>query len=214
MSRARHSQATASLKALKRTGGPVDTADWPAAGVTWEEANGFAEALCRRERAAGRLPDGYVYRLPTEAEWEYVCRAGSQTPLSCGNDPDQLHLFANYADADCIEAGVNQPMVGTSSWKGADRRDGWAVVAPCKSLRPNAWGFFDMPGNVSEDGVQASGPDPLRRRSSSGGGSHEGSARGWGSDRTGGRLVLRERQYRRMLGRRAAGDTGPPRLPG
>ncbi|MCD8482812.1 MAG: SUMF1/EgtB/PvdO family nonheme iron enzyme [Verrucomicrobia bacterium] len=57
----------------------------PVDSVTWHEAMQFAELLTAREREAGRLPPGFVYRLPTEAEWEFAARAGTSTPFSFGN---------------------------------------------------------------------------------------------------------------------------------
>src|SRR5262249_31821008 len=81
----------------------------------------------KRERAAGRLPEGYVYCLPTEAEWELACRAGSKTAYTFGDDVAQLEQYAVF----------DQP---------ADSTPG-----PVKgSRKPNAWGFFDMHGNFFE----------------------------------------------------------------
>jgi len=100
--------------------------------VTWERARGFCEELTRRERAAGRLPQGYVYRLPTEAEWEYACRAGTAGPYNVEADVSSLAGIQKFAWV----APYNGVNFGTRA-VGADRR-------------PNAWGLYDMHGNVYE----------------------------------------------------------------
>ena len=93
---------------------PVDT-------VSWEEAGSFCRKLTERERALGCLPRGFVFRLPTEAEWEYCCRAATT---------------GDYAVA--LDQG---------GWYQANS-DG--QTHPVASLKPNAWGLYDMHGNVWE----------------------------------------------------------------
>ena len=109
--------------------------------VTWEKAREFCRKITRRERKAGRLPKGYVYRLPTEAQWEYACRAGSKGPynVKCDGDkpdlksPRYLKSFANVGEGKPIDVGRK---------------------------KPNAWGLYDMHGNVYEWCLDWYGPYP------------------------------------------------------
>ena len=82
------------------------------------------------------------YRLPTEAEWEYACRAGSQTPFFWGAVPDGR--YANFADAAFAGAHPNDPYVNRQY------DDARVFTAPVGSYRPNALGLHDMGGNVNE----------------------------------------------------------------
>lgn len=105
---------------------PVATV--PVETVYWADATNYCAKLTQREQQAGRLPDGYVYRLPTEAEWEYACRAGTTERFPWGDDPGYVQL-------------------GEYAWYSANGGDRPQQVG---SLKPNPWGLFDMQGNVYE----------------------------------------------------------------
>ena len=98
----------------------------PVENVSWARATDFCGRLIEREGKARRLPKGYVYRLPTEAEWEYSCRAGTQTAYYFGDAPEMLGDYAWYNG----NSGKKTHEVGKK--------------------KPNAWGLYDMHGNVWE----------------------------------------------------------------
>jgi len=106
-------------------------ANLPVEQVSWNQAVAYCDALTVQEAAAGRLPSGYEYRLPTEAEWEYCCRAGTTT---------EFHYGAALV---CSQANFVYSY-HTSSYCSAT---GTAVVG---SYSANAWGLHDMHGNVWE----------------------------------------------------------------
>ena len=89
----------------------------PAVCLSWNDAKAFIAWLNASESTG-------VYRLPTEAEWEYACRAGSSTAFTYGDDPEQMFL---HGWCDPFAAGQTHPVAGK---------------------RPNAWGLYDMHGNV------------------------------------------------------------------
>lgn len=95
--------------------------DRPAERISWLSAVEFCRLMTERERAAGRLPVDYDYTLPTEAQWEYACRAGRPAPTAA-----ELREVAWFE--------LN-----------SDRQ-----THPVGQRRPNAWGFYDMQGNVME----------------------------------------------------------------
>jgi len=132
-------------------GWPIE-ADHPAGYISWNDAVAFCEWLSRKE--------GRHYRLPTEAEWEYACRAGTSSRYHCGDDPEELVRYANTPDAD---RGALYPpgQVATYDASGAKTglripfpflkgHDGFAWTAPVGSFRPNAFGLYDMHGNSWE----------------------------------------------------------------
>ncbi len=114
---------------------PDAEAQQPVVDVSWYDAIRFCNALSKKEKYKpcyriifGRWicdwrADGY--RLPTEAEWEYACRAGAKTRYSFGNDPEHLDAYAWYSG-------------NTNS------------LQPVGMKRPNRWGLHDMHGNVWE----------------------------------------------------------------
>jgi formylglycine-generating enzyme required for sulfatase activity len=103
--------------------------DRPVDNVRWHDAVAYCEALSASEAAAGRLPPGYVYRLPTEAEWEYCCRAGTVSEWSSGMPPTCAQANFFQEPSYCVAGGATAP-VGTRT--------------------PNPWGLCDMHGNVLE----------------------------------------------------------------
>ena len=92
----------------------------------------------------GRSSDRWYYALPSEAEWEYACRAGSTAAYSFGDDLSQLGQVANFADRNLI--GYQDSFYYASP----EHDDGWTNTAPVGSLKPNAWGLHDMHGNLWE----------------------------------------------------------------
>lgn len=115
--------------------------DVPMYYISWTDAMDFCQALTVREKAAGRLPDGYEYTLPTEAQWEYACRAGTTTATYAGPaTPEVLEKIAWYLPT----AGVG--------YTGPGFTVGGVLRGPRKvgGKAPNPWGFHDMAGNIWE----------------------------------------------------------------
>ncbi len=106
----------------------------PAVYVSWMDANNFSQWL------AGQNGGQYKFRLPTEAEWEYACRAGSETSRYWGEDASRACIYENVADY------TAQRQLGIKPVHECD--DGYATTAPVGSFRPNALGLYDMLGNV------------------------------------------------------------------
>jgi formylglycine-generating enzyme required for sulfatase activity len=117
----------------------------PMENITWSDATNYCRLLTQQERAARRIPATMEYRLPTEAEWEYACRAGT-TNLYYNSDV----LRPGQANYNC---SVDQPNACSTN-------PVFAVVAPAVTLEPqpisvgrfapNIWGLHDLHGNVHE----------------------------------------------------------------
>ena len=110
--------------------------DEPVVNITWNDAVAMSAWLSQHE--------GQHYRLPTEAEWEYACRAGTRTHYYNGDDPQTLSRIGNTFDADTVK---NWPR-----WQqfALAQHDGYAFTAPVGSFAPNAFGLYDMSGNAWE----------------------------------------------------------------
>lgn len=114
----------------------------PVVCVSWNDAQKFCAWLSKKENSK--------YRLPSEAEWEYTCRAGQTAWYSWGTDPDAAYEHANVADG-ALEAA--QPR--TTQFQRAVRLepeegDGVVFTAKTGSYKPNPWGLYDTHGNVWE----------------------------------------------------------------
>jgi len=96
--------------------------------VSWFDATNYCALLTQQERAAGRIATNSVYRLPTEAEWEYACRGWTSTRFSYGDDLGYTNL-TNYA------------------WS---RGNSGGTTHPVDQKLPNPWGLYDMHGNAWE----------------------------------------------------------------
>jgi formylglycine-generating enzyme required for sulfatase activity len=105
----------------------------PVENVTWKDAVRFCERLSKIEKR--------TYRLPTEAEWEYACRTETDTRFTFGDDYGAVHNFMNYCD---------KSNTCGYWWQDKEHDDGFDRTSPVKTFEPNAFGLFDMHGNVWE----------------------------------------------------------------
>lgn len=108
--------------------------DEPVACVSWNDAKAYVAWLAKIT--------GHSYRLLTEAEWEYVARAGSSAQYPWGDDPEQACRYANIYDSSAADAGIPWPTTRCS--------DGYPTIAPVGRFAPNAFGVYDTVGNVWE----------------------------------------------------------------
>jgi sulfatase modifying factor 1 len=118
----------------------------PATYLSWANAMAFCDKLTRLERAAGRLPEDWQYTLPTEAQWEYACRAGTATRFGFGDDESLLNEYSWNA--------TNSTLAGERYARAVGQK------------KPNSIGLYDMHGNVAEwcrdgwNGTAPGGTDP------------------------------------------------------
>jgi formylglycine-generating enzyme required for sulfatase activity len=126
----------------------------PVCRVSWQEAVAFCKWLSQRT--------GEQFALPDEAQWEWACRAGSDTAWGFGAAAD-FPAFANLAESALLELGRQAALEKVRPFfavePGDDRQ---TVAAPVGSYQPNAWGLFDVHGNVAEWTASAELPYPFR----------------------------------------------------
>jgi len=124
----------------KNRGFPLNTSTQPVCRVSWNSAMAYCDWLSKKT--------GKTVTLPTEAQWEYACRAGSAAPLWYGRPDVDFAAFANLADRN-LRASSHHCI---PDWRPAMEsvNDKYRVSAPVGSFKPNAWGLHDMHGNVAE----------------------------------------------------------------
>ncbi|NQT87908.1 SUMF1/EgtB/PvdO family nonheme iron enzyme, partial [bacterium] len=132
---------------VRERGYPVNGSQQPVCRVSWNMATAYCRWL------SGKT--GETITLPTEAQWEWACRAGAATPLWYGALDADFSKAANLADhtlryMDTFGWGL--PSGAVPAWRPAVEtvKDGHHVSAPVKSFQPNPWGLHDMHGNVAE----------------------------------------------------------------
>ncbi|MFO1481748.1 MAG: SUMF1/EgtB/PvdO family nonheme iron enzyme [Verrucomicrobiaceae bacterium] len=148
------------LKGAKRDDDPsnhtaIESPSIPIYYVSWDEAVEYCRKLTDKERATGKIPSGWRYSLPTEAQWEYACRAGTETTLYNG----EMNILGT----------CNAPALDSIAWYGGNSSEGYSgrgwdtkgwpekqypgsTAGPRRvgQKKANAWGFCDMIGNVIE----------------------------------------------------------------
>ena len=145
-------------------GYPANQPGQPVVRVSWQEAVAFCNWLTSRT--------GLRFELPSEAQWEWACRAGSATAFSFGELNSDFSRHANLADATLREFAsdpytVDKPLADATPYddwipKDARFRDGALIAVPSGRYQPNAWGLHDMHGNVAEWTRSAEAPYPWK----------------------------------------------------
>jgi formylglycine-generating enzyme required for sulfatase activity len=131
---------------------PANRPDQPVVRVSWHQATAFCRWLSERT--------GEAFSLPTEEQWEYACRAGSDTSFWYGTLATDFSPFANLADAKLSQFALHpykedEPLPNPSKYddwipKDARSSDGAVIAVAPGTYRPSPWGLFDMHGNVAE----------------------------------------------------------------
>ena len=119
----------------------MDNPTLPAVRLSWQEAQAYCHWLSQQT--------GRRFRLPTETEWEWACRAGTATPLPWGGEDDDFAPHANLADK-ALDKLPHQRQTLHYYLRDMRRDDGQTVLGPVGRYQPNAFGLKDMVGNAAE----------------------------------------------------------------
>ena len=130
-----------------RNTGFFQTDEHPVVNVSWNDAMAFCKWLSAKE--------GKAYRLPTEAEWEYACRAGAKTAYFWGDDPNGGQGYINAADLSARDRFPDWKLEFMFPW-----RDGYVFTSPAGAFKPNPLGLYDMIGNAWQWCSDFYGPYP------------------------------------------------------
>jgi formylglycine-generating enzyme required for sulfatase activity len=142
-------------------GYPAQGPNEPVIRVSWDQAMAFCQWLTAKT--------GRRFTLPTEAQWEWACRAGTATPFFYGDLDTDFSPFANLADLSIrllAVAGVNpQPIANPNPYEDFIPKDGRfndkaMVMTDAGTYQPNPWGLYDMHGNVAEWTISTYRPYP------------------------------------------------------
>jgi formylglycine-generating enzyme required for sulfatase activity len=144
----------------------MDSPQLPVIRVSWQQAMAFCQWLTTRS--------GKKVLLPSEAQWEWACRAGTSTPMFYGDLDTDFSRYANLADASLSKLAVSgvdpQPIHNPDKFwdfvpKEPRFNDGSLHLAETGHYEPNAWGLQDMLGNVAEWTLDDNGPYPSEVKS-------------------------------------------------
>ena len=133
-------------------GYPLNEPEQPVVRISWEEAMAFCDWLSEET--------GMTFTLPSEAQWEYACRAGTDTHFFFGDEESDYSNYANLSD-ETMEQFASNPYFVFAPFENPNRYDAWIprdtrhndgalLPAPAGSYEPNPWGLHDMHGNVWE----------------------------------------------------------------